>query len=155
MTGQEKYFPDNHIFWSEPNLQSGQSIKNIRAFWAAECLILSKKQLFKIEGSPNPLIVLGMISTYQTRAVNLLLRCKGPNPHFLYEIAKISFQEMYHRDILVIEELNNLCDTQPQDYKNMLSSIQTEEESLHTITEQIQMNQKERLYHDKHHFVKR
>lgn len=110
-------------------------------FWAAECLILSKKtikQHINIEGSLNPLIALGMFLKYQASAITLLPRCEDPTLIFLYEIAKKSFQEIYYRDVLISEELNNFCDTQLQDYKNMLSTIQTEEEPLHTITEQIQ-----------------
>ncbi|KAG1296357.1 hypothetical protein G6F64_013206 [Rhizopus arrhizus] len=109
-------------------------------FWAEECLILSKKtikQHINVEGSLNPLIALGMFFTYQASAITLLPRCEDPTLVFLYEVAKKSFQEMQNRDLSLLEELKNVYDTQLQDYKNTLSTIQTEEEPLHTITEQI------------------
>jgi hypothetical protein len=109
-------------------------------FWAAECLILSKetiKEYISVKGSLHPLVALGVFLLikqaqspyYQEVRIQLI---------FLYEIAKNYFQEMHNRDLSLLEELKNVYDTQLQGYKNIMYILQTEEQPLDTITQQIQ-----------------
>jgi hypothetical protein len=110
-------------------------------FWAAECLILSKesiKEYINVKEPLYPLVALGMFLTYQASTITLLPRSEDPTLIFLYETANKSFQEIYNRDFKLLEQLKNVCDTQLQEYKNMMHTLQTKEQPLDTITQQIQ-----------------
>ncbi|KAI7896230.1 uncharacterized protein EV154DRAFT_492748 [Mucor mucedo] len=104
--------------------------------WAAECLILSKETIegyINVEESLHPLVAFGMFLTYQASTITLLPRSEDPTLVLLYEIAEKSFQKMYYKDISLLEELKNMCDTQLHDYKNMMTTLQNKVQPLDTI----------------------